>query len=306
MAACWPEILLAADAPTPLLKPIVISAHRAGGRTYAPDNSMANIEHALASGVNMIEIDLRPTSDGGLVLWHDASSPRAMFFPDDVSGQRLAIRRLSLDEALRLRYGAVVGNRKWVDVGLVNAEAMIERYKDRLNFHLDVKETPAKRVLQLIASHGIEKRVIVMCKDLEYLRAIKRANPKLVVEWTQNTLGRYEKEGKWLFLPAPQQIEEYHKALRALSGIGGEMLCTKGLTAEKVQLCHRYGVAVRPSAGHVKAGDGKQFLQMGVDGILGDNPQAVMACVRETLGKDYVAPPGMTVAEIVGANRKSE
>ena len=290
----------AAGEQTPLLKPIVVSAHRAGGRVYAPDNSAANIEHAIALGVNMIEIDLRMTQDGGLVLFHDYSAPRSLFFAQDTSGQRLAIRALTLDEIAKLRYRTTVGEREWADIGFVNADAMVARHKNRLNFHLDVKDTPAERVLRLIADHGIADRVIVMCKDLEYLRAIKRANPKLIVEWPQNTLGRYEKDGKWVFYPTERQLAEYHRAMKALRSIGGEMLCTKGLTSDKVRICHEYGVAVRPSAGNVKATNGERYLRMGVDGILGDDPAAVTECVRKVLGEDYVPRPGTTVWEIFG------
>ena len=290
----------AGDQETPMLKPIVISAHRAGGRVYAPDNSAPNIEHAAALGLNMIEVDLRSTSDGRLVLFHDYSAPRSLFFPDDTSGQRLALCKFTLAEIAKLRYSSTVAGRQWRDLGIVDADAMIERYKDRLNFHLDVKDTPAARVLKLIADHGVADRVIVMCKDIEYLRAIKQANPKLVVEWPQNTLGRYEKDGKWAFYPMARQIEEYHRAMKALRGIGGEMLCTKGLTPAKVRICHEYGIAVRPSAGHVKATNGERFLRMGVDGILGDDPAAVTACVKQVLGEDYVPRQGLTVAEVFG------
>ena len=281
-----------------MLKPIIISAHRAGGRVYAPDNSAPNIEHAVALGVNMIEIDLRSTRDGGLVLFHDYSAPRAFFFPNDVSGERIAIRALTLPDALKVRYAQTAGGKEWADLRLVEADAMIGRYKDRLNFHLDVKDTPAPRVLKLIDEHRIADRVIVMCKDLDYLRAIKLANPKLVVEWPRNTLGRYEQDGKWIWHPAERQIEEYRRALGALRAIGGEMLCTKGLTVEKVRLCHEYGIAVRPSAGHVKATSGERFLRMGVDAILGDDPRAVTECARKVLGPDYVPRQGTTVGDI--------
>ena len=114
----------------------------------------------------------------------------------------------------------------------------------------------------------------------------------------------YESEGKWVFLPMEKQIEEYHRAMKALCSIGGEMLCTKSLTPEKVRLCHEYGVAVRPSAGHVKATNGERFLRMGVDGILGDDPRAVMACVKKVCGEAYVPRPCVTVAEIFRRNKE--
>ena len=36
-----------------------------------PENSLPAIEHSVKAGVEMIELDARPTSDGVLVLMHD-------------------------------------------------------------------------------------------------------------------------------------------------------------------------------------------------------------------------------------------
>lgn len=286
-----------------ILKPLIISAHRAGGRVFAPDNSEPNIEHAVAIGVNMIEIDLRPTADGHLVLWHDASAPRSTFFPGDTSQQRVVFHRLTMDDVNELRYTAVTGGREWKGLAVVDADTVIERYKNRLNFHLDVKSTPADRVLQLIAEHDIRDRVIVMSEDLEYIRTIKKADPGIICEWPQNTLGRHQVNGEWVFYSMDRQLEEYHRAMRALREVGGDMLCTKGLTAKKVGICHQYGIAVRPSVGNVQEGGGITFLRMGVDGILSDNPAAVMEAVQTVLGKGYLPGPGQSVAEIFGLPR---
>ena len=288
----------------PMLKPIVISAHRAGGRVYAPDNSEPNIEHAVALGLNMIEIDLRPTKDGALALHHDPWFPRSYLFPDDTSKTRMQIYRLTLAEIRKARYSETVGGRKWADLKIPDADSVIERYKDKLNFHLDVKNTSAERVLKLIADHHIEDRVIVMCPKLDLLRAIKKANPKIVVEWTQNTLGRYRTGGKWVQYPMERQLEEYRKALSALREIGGEMLCVKLLTPRKVRLCHEYGVAVRPSVGHIKATNGERYIRMGCDGILCNNPEAVVEAVKRILGSDYVPKQGMTLWEIFGEKQR--
>lgn len=294
----------AASFPAPLLQPLIVSAHRAGGRVFAPDNSEPNIEHAVAIGVNMIEVDLRPTADGGLVLWHDATAPRALFFPDDASNkQKVAFASLTRDDVKGLCYSQVTRGRTWTGLTVVDAEAMIERYKDRLNFHLDVKSTPAERLLRLISEHDIRDQVIVMSKNLQYLRKIKAADPNIICEWPNNTLGRYEVDGKWVFYPMARQLEEYRSALEKLREAGIEMLCTKGLNAEKVRLCHEYGVAVRPSASHVTTGDGAKFLAMGVDGLLCDNPQAVMTAVKVMLGPRFLPRPGQTVAEIFRSRR---
>ncbi|NQT51031.1 hypothetical protein HQ576_03220, partial [bacterium] len=51
----------------------IISGHRGGGRVHAPDNSMPNIEFAVQHQLTAVEVDLRLTRDGRLILWHDSS-----------------------------------------------------------------------------------------------------------------------------------------------------------------------------------------------------------------------------------------
>lgn len=49
-----------------------IIGHR-GARGLAPENTLAAIEAGIAAGANMIEVDVRVTKDGALVLCHDTS-----------------------------------------------------------------------------------------------------------------------------------------------------------------------------------------------------------------------------------------
>jgi glycerophosphoryl diester phosphodiesterase len=53
----------------------LVVAHRGHHRT-APENSIASIEDAIAIGAHMVELDIRKTSDGVLVLMHDSKINR--------------------------------------------------------------------------------------------------------------------------------------------------------------------------------------------------------------------------------------
>src|SRR4051794_25396135 len=46
-------------------------AHR-GASGYAPENTRAAFDRAIAMDAAMIETDVQMTADGQLVLWHDA------------------------------------------------------------------------------------------------------------------------------------------------------------------------------------------------------------------------------------------
>lgn len=63
---------------------VMVVAHRAchapapsrGLTTAVPENSLAALERCIALGVDMVEIDVRRTQDGALVLMHDAKVDR--------------------------------------------------------------------------------------------------------------------------------------------------------------------------------------------------------------------------------------
>ena len=52
-----------------------VIAHR-GASGQAPENTLAAIHKALAIGVDMIEMDVRQTRDGAIVLMHDRTLNR--------------------------------------------------------------------------------------------------------------------------------------------------------------------------------------------------------------------------------------
>lgn len=79
---------------------ILVSAHRADWR-HAPENSLPAIRHALALGVDIVEVDLRRTKDGHFVLLHDLTLDRTTTGKGPVSSHTLAELR-----ALKLRDGA--------------------------------------------------------------------------------------------------------------------------------------------------------------------------------------------------------
>lgn len=74
------------------LKPV---AHRAGGGVY--ENTLSGVEKCLAEGVSEIEIDVRMTADGELVVCHDATIGRTTVGNGEIGKMQLNdIRKYSL------------------------------------------------------------------------------------------------------------------------------------------------------------------------------------------------------------------
>lgn len=59
----------------PISKEVTVVAHRGDWR-FAPENSLAAIEHSIRSGVDVVELDVQKTKDGRLILMHDETLDR--------------------------------------------------------------------------------------------------------------------------------------------------------------------------------------------------------------------------------------
>ena len=72
-------------------RPCSIVAHRGVWRD-APENSLLAIERAISAGYDVVEIDVRRTADGDLVLLHDETLERTAGVaggPEDMTSAQL-------------------------------------------------------------------------------------------------------------------------------------------------------------------------------------------------------------------------
>ena len=79
-AACGPKYAnkaekVVAELHNPNSKYVVVVAHRGDWRNY-PENSIPAIESVIRMGVDIVELDLKMTSDSVLVLSHDGTCNR--------------------------------------------------------------------------------------------------------------------------------------------------------------------------------------------------------------------------------------
>lgn len=82
---------------------VFVVAHRGDWR-YAPENSIAAIEHSIAVGVDIVELDVKLTRDSVLIVMHDATLDRTTTGKGKVADWTLdSIRRLYLRNGCGIR-----------------------------------------------------------------------------------------------------------------------------------------------------------------------------------------------------------
>lgn len=131
-----------------------VVVHR-GLWSAAPENSLLAIDHAIAAGHPVVEIDVRRTADGGFVLLHDDTLER-------MAGLNRAPEEMTLAElgAVRLRNRDGGPANRMTEERLPTLEEVFELTRGRIYIHLDVKRREViPEVLARCRSMGIVEQV---------------------------------------------------------------------------------------------------------------------------------------------------
>lgn len=249
-----------AKAPLPKLKhPIAVICHR-GGKALSPENTLAAFRKAIELGADYVEIDVRATRDGAIVIMHDRTVDRTTDGKGDVKDLDLAAIR-ALDAGSKF-------SNKSAGERVPTFDAVLQLCRNKINIYLDHKEAPAEQLWKAIRAHHMEKQVIVY-NGMEGLKEWKRIAPQLpVMPSLPNEFRR------------PGGIAEYLKDLPAEVLDGNLVEWTK----ELVDQAHAAGAKVyADNLGPNDNPEGfRKAIEMGVDGIQTDHPDQLLAFLRES------------------------
>lgn len=139
---------------------IYIVAHRANTleamMNLVPENSLEIIKMAIESGVvDMIEIDVRPTKDGELVLMHDASINRT------TTGGNKNVSSITYEELMK--YDMKRDTKVWTGMKVPTLKEAFELCKGKMFINLDIsgKNVPIGKLANLIIECGMIDQVMI-------------------------------------------------------------------------------------------------------------------------------------------------
>jgi glycerophosphoryl diester phosphodiesterase len=132
--------------------------HR-GARAYVPENTLASFKKAIELDVNAIELDIRKTKDGKLVVIHDADVKRT------TNGKGL-VSELTINQIKDL---STEGNEK-----IPTLEEALDFLDKKVQVLIELKEAGyEKQVLDIVHSKGLDKTVIVTSFLEEALQKVR-------------------------------------------------------------------------------------------------------------------------------------
>lgn len=156
-------------------KPIQISAHR-GNSLIAPENTLSTFRKTLALGVNFIEIDVRTSSDGALVILHDGTLDRT------TNGQG-PIKNLTLNEIKKLSAGKGYGQ-EFANEQIPTLEETAKlihqwnkKHTQKTFIYVDCKQVAAQPLMDLLKKYKLAEESVFYGND-SFLMSLKQVYPK--------------------------------------------------------------------------------------------------------------------------------
>jgi|SRR5215218_1989944 len=227
--------------------PVDVVAHR-GASAYAPENSFAAFDLALAQGADVLELDVRAAADDQLVLVHDPTLER-------IAGDSRTVAALTraaleaLDAAMRP----------------ASFDEFLDRYAARARLLIDLKDPSPEwewRVIEAIERHELHGRVLVQSFDFDALLRVHAVAP-----W-QALAPLVPREG------SPMDM------LGAASGFAAGLGPWHGaVDAALVAAVHGAGLAIRPWTVDDPA-EMRRLLALGVDAIVTNAPDVAVTALR--------------------------
>jgi glycerophosphoryl diester phosphodiesterase len=261
-----------ADHNAPLQKtarPLVM-AHRGGARLW-PENTMLAFERARELGVDVIETDVHSTSDGVLVVMHDATVDRTT----DGTGR---IHDITLAELKRLDAGY-----RWSDsemktfpwrgmrLSVPTLEEVFAKLPE-MRFNIEPKqESPSiiKPLCRIIREKGMADKVMVGSFSQTVLDEFRKECPEVATSAGPTEVGEFLRAYK---AKAAMSDKPKMRALQVPEYVGGVQVITKGL----VEAAHSHNLQVHAwTVNETK--DMRRLLEAGVDGIVTDYPDRLMS-----------------------------
>lgn len=226
-----------------------VIAHR-GASAYRPEHTWAAYDLALEQGTDVLELDLRCTQDGEVVVLHDATLGRTHGDPRAVI--TVPLRRLPALPTLR---------------------EVLQRYGDRARLLLELKApfAPAGATADLVRAAGLQDRCVVQSFDHQALAAVSRRAPALAVATLHD--GR----------PPAAELDRL-----ARGGVEGVGILHRLVDHRLVREAHARGLRVRAYTANAPA-DLRRLAELEVDGLISDVPDLARATVQAVALADATA-----------------
>lgn len=234
-------------------KSVLIIAHRGSTGENIPENTMAAFRESVKIGVDLIELDLRGSRDGHIMIMHDASLERTTNGSGKLKDHTLAeLKELDAGEGESIPTFEEV-------LSLIGGTGVHLLLDIKLSSTLSLES-----IVELTEKYNCVLNIIAGVRTIEDLVKIKNLNPNI------RTLG---------FISSPDLAEEFIN-----SGADIIRLWPKWIdeNPDVVSNIHNFGKPVWSTCTSNTAEDHQVLIKTGIDGILTDYPKMAKNILKKS------------------------
>ncbi|MFQ5666106.1 MAG: glycerophosphodiester phosphodiesterase [Candidatus Binatia bacterium] len=241
-----------------------VFGHR-GAAGLVPENTLPSFALALALGADVLELDVRASRDGVIVVMHDPTLERTTNGAGAVSDQLWSELR-QLDAGARFTRDGRDFPYRNQGVGVPTLESVLRQFP-RASCNIEIKQEEPPIVAQVVAlvhRLGAANRILLAAEHDAIMQEIRRHAGDIVTSFSAAEVADFVRRVQAV------DLDDYHPAGRALQlppRFGGIEL----VTGESVAAAHRCGLEM-----HVWTINQREeieaLLACGVDGIMSDLP----------------------------------
>lgn len=261
----------------------LLFAHRGGGG-LAPENTIAAFDQAAALGVDGLELDVRLSRDGVVMVHHDPTLERTTDLRGTVA-HHTADELARADAAYRFTSPAGAGMPSGAadrtlfplrgqGVQLPTLAAVLRRYREqRIIIELKLNEPQlARAVLDVVRAADAAERVCLGSFGRRVLRAVREDAPHVATSAAREEV-RWALYRSWIGWPV-KRVAYGGYQVPELAG------ATRVVSPRFVAAAHEAGLGVQvwtvddPS-------DARRLLDWGADALISDRPDLLKGLMRE-------------------------
>jgi glycerophosphoryl diester phosphodiesterase len=252
----------------------LVIAHR-GGRSLGPENTLYTYRNAVKLGVDVLEMDIRSTRDGQLIVLHDDTVARTTNATGPVENYSLVdLKKLDAAHRWSPDNGHTFPLRnKGVKIPTL-AEVFNAFPETKMN--LEIKESRSSTIhslCRLIRDHQMTKKIMVASFDADSLKEFRSLCPQVATSaGASEAMLFYGLQKVYLeaaYAPSAQalQVPETFRNLRVVN-------------RRFIQAAHARNMRIHVwSVNDVKVM--QRLLELGVDGIMTDYPQRLLELLKK-------------------------
>jgi glycerophosphoryl diester phosphodiesterase len=242
--------------------PVMVIAHR-GFSGQAPENTLASFKKAIESGSDMIELDVRLSKDGQVVVVHDNTI-------DKTTNGRGKVADYTLKELKQFDAGSWFAP-QFSGEQIPTLKEVLESAKGRILVNIEIKNESlgqyavtdlADRALREVKKAEMADRVIFSSFYPSALARIKERDPRIWVALLYNR--------SWNYLPEITRGNPFSIL----------NLRNSYLTKDKIAKIHREGMRVNVYTVNSEE-EMEQFVGWGIDGIITNHPDRLIKILQK-------------------------